>query len=232
MGSHTRRVRHLSTTAGVVLLVAGVVAIVAFVTAQQHAPQPPASAARPIPIHPSVSVSAAPPAGSSPAPSPSVSGPVLARSLPVTVRIPSIGVDSSLGPIGLTATGEIRTPPLDRDSHAYWLDVSPTPGQPGPAVILGHVDSAAYGPAVFFRLGDVRPGDRIYVTLADGQVGVFEAQQVVEYRKADFPTLTVYGNTKYAALRLITCGGTFDRSIHSYESNIVVFAELISSQPA
>ena len=156
-------------------------------------------------------------------------GPVLSRSLPVHVHIPAIDVDSKIGPIGLTRSGEIRTPPLDRDSHAYWLDVSPTPGQLGPSVILGHVDSAAYGPAVFFRLGDMRQRDKIYVTRADHQVAVFEVQRVVEYKKTSFPTLAVYGNTDYAALRLVTCGGTFDPAIHSYESNIVVYAELVSS---
>ena len=74
----------------------------------------------------------------------------------------------------------------------------------------------------------MRQRDKIYVTLTDHQVAVFEVQRVVEYKKKAFPTLTVYGNTDYAALRLITCGGTFDPAIHSYESNIVVYAELVS----
>jgi sortase (surface protein transpeptidase) len=223
MSSHARRVKRASTAAGVALLLGAVAAVVAFFLAQQHAPQPPPSAASPAIITPSGTHD---PAHSSS----STRGPVLDRSMPVQVRIPAIGVDSRLAPIGLTSTGEIQTPPLDRDSHAYWLDVSPTPGQLGPSVIIGHVDSAAYGPAVFFRLGDMRQHDKIYVTRADHEVAVFEVQRVVEYKKASFPTLSVYGNTDYPALRLITCGGAFDPSIHSYESNIVVYAELLATQ--
>jgi sortase (surface protein transpeptidase) len=123
----------------------------------------------------------------------------------------------------------VQTPPLDRDSHAYWLTVTPTPGQLGPATIIGHVDSAAYGPAVFFRLGDLRQRDTISVTRADGTVAVFEVERVVEYPKAKFPTFAVYGNTDHAALRLITCGGIFDPAQRSYEDNIVVYASLVSS---
>jgi Sortase (surface protein transpeptidase) len=231
MSHQTRRVKHLYTAAGLVLLAAGVAAVVAFVLAQKHAPQPPASAASPVNVLPTTQApSSTGPA--TPKASPTVQGPVLSRSMPVRVRVPAIGVDSDLAPIGLTSNGEIQTPPLGRDSHAYWLDVSPTPGQLGPAVIIGHVDSAAYGPAVFFRLGDLRQRDKIYVTRADHQVAVFEVQRVVEYKKTSFPTLTVYGNTDYAALRLITCGGTFDPAIRSYESNIVVYAELVSTHPA
>lgn len=235
MSSHARRRKRIFTAAGVALLALGLAAIVAFVLAQQHAPQPPASAASPVNVLPTTSepthrsVDPATPRSSR---SPTVQGPVLNRSMPVKLRIPAISVDSALAPIGLTSTGEIQTPPLDRDSHAYWLNVSPTPGQLGPSVILGHVDSAAYGPAVFFRLGDMRQRDKIYVTLADHQVAVFEVQRVVEYQKANFPTLAVYGNTDYAALRLITCGGTFDPAIRSYESNIVVYAEFVSTHPA
>ena len=118
-----------------------------------------------------------------------------------------------------------------RDSHAYWLTVSPTPGQLGPATIIGHVDSAAYGPGVFFKLGDLRQRDKIYVTRSDGTVAMFEIERVAEYKKAHFPTHEVYGNIDHAGLRLITCGGTFDPSIRSYESNIVVYAALVSAHP-
>lgn len=166
-----------------------------------------------------------------PAPTPTVTGPVLARSLPVHLSIPAIGVDSNLKDIGLEPNGEITTPPLVKDSHAYWLNVSPTPGQLGPSVILGHVDSAAYGPAVFFDLGKLRQRDTIDVTLADHTTAVFEVTHVDEYKKAEFPTQAVYGNTDHAALRLMTCGGAFDYAERSYESNIVVYAALVSSHP-
>jgi sortase (surface protein transpeptidase) len=146
--------------------------------------------------------------------------------------VPAIGVDSDLLRIGLTTTGEIQTPPLGQDSHAYWLKASPTPGQLGPATIIGHVDSAASGPGVFFRLGALRQRDTISVTGADGVVAVFAVERVVAYPKAQFPTLAVYGNTDNAALRLITCGGIFDPHAHSYKSNIVVYASLVSSHRA
>jgi sortase (surface protein transpeptidase) len=245
--------------AGVVLALGGMTAIVIAVQAQRSPPQPPASAAIPVEVTPSTPpTQTSPPGPSSAAPpfvasstptstsppdtpnstpgslsrhptAPAVKGPVLARSTPVHLSIPAIGVQSDLKTIGLQPNGEITTPPLARDSHAYWLDVSPTPGQLGPSVILGHVDSAQWGPAVFFDLGKLRQRDRIEITLADHTVAVFEVTHVNEYSKAEFPTLSVYGNTDHAALRLMTCGGTFDSAQHSYESNIVVYADLVSS---
>ena len=233
MSHRTRRARLLAAV-GAVLAIAGVIAIVIAVRAQRHAPQPPPSAASPVNVIPSISSAVPPPPPSSSStavaqPSPTTRGPILPRSLPVHLSVPAIGVSSNLEQIGLTSSGEIQTPPLDRDSHAYWLKVSPTPGQLGPSVIIGHVDSASYGPAVFFKLGDLRQRDKILVTRADGTVAVFEVEKVVSYLKKDFPTLSVYGNTDHAALRLITCGGDFDSADHNYLSNIVVYASLVSS---
>jgi sortase (surface protein transpeptidase) len=94
---------------------------------------------------------------------------------------------------------------------------------------LGHVDSAAQGPSVFFNLGDLRPGDEVLVTRADGLVAVFSVDGVRRYPKDHFPTLLVYGNTDHAALRLITCGGSFDYATGHYVDNIVVFASLVGS---
>lgn len=231
----TRRARIMGV-AGAVLLVAGVIAIVVAVRAQKSAPQPPRSAAKAVNVIPGGTPSA--PSGTVPGPTGTpgstsagiqTQGPILPRSLPVRLRIPAIGVDSRLKRIGLNSKGEITTPPLVRDSHAYWLKVSPTPGQLGPSTIIGHVDSAAYGPGVFFKLGDMRQRDKIYVTRSDGIVAVFEVERVAEYKKAHFPTQEVYGNIDHSGLRLITCGGTFDTSIRSYESNIVVYAALVSS---
>jgi Sortase domain len=228
MNTHARRARLLSA-AGVVLLVAAVVAIVIAVRDQKHAPQPPAAAASPVDVLPSPSTTSSRATASH---SPTTRGPLLARSQPTRLTIPAIGVNTTLRRIGLTPAGAIQTPPLDRDSHAYWLTVSPTPGQLGPATIIGHVDSAAYGPAVFFRLGALRQRDSISVTRADGLVALFKVERVVEYPKARFPTQAVYGNLDHAGLRLITCGGLFDAARHSYESNIVVFASLVSSHKA
>lgn len=153
---------------------------------------------------------------------------VMSRSLPVSVSIPSIGVRSSLLSLGQQADGSVQvtTPGLNYDK-AGWYRYSPTPGSLGPAVIVGHVDSAAAGPSVFFRLGSLRPHATVLVTRADGTVAVFEVDSVQEYPKVAFPTKVVYGNTNVAALRLITCGGAFDGSIGHYRDNIVVFATLV-----
>lgn len=233
----TRRTRILGV-AGAVLLIAGLLAIVVAVRAQNSAPQPPSSAASPIEVIPARTASGSTPTvpGADPTiepdPTAPTRGPILPRSVPTRLQVPSIGVDSTLRTIGLDRQGRIATPPLVKDSHAYWLTVSPTPGQLGPATIIGHVDSAAYGPGVFFRLGAMRQRDKIYITRADRTVATFEVERVVEYEKSAFPTQQVYGNLDHAGLRLITCGGTFDSAAHSYESNIVVYASLVSAHPA
>jgi sortase (surface protein transpeptidase) len=147
------------------------------------------------------------------------------------VAIPAIGVDSRLLHLGVDPTGAMRVPSLATQSdEAAWFRYSPTPGQPGVSVIEGHVDSYL-GPAVFFRLGALHPGNRVDVQLADGVTAVFRVTGVRKYRKSRFPAKTIYGATGHAALRLITCGGPFDYSTHSYLSSTVVFASLISSRP-
>jgi sortase (surface protein transpeptidase) len=115
--------------------------------------------------------------------------------------------------------------------EAAWYKNSVTPGQIGTAVIEGHVDSEV-GPAVFFRLGALHPGDHIDVALADGMTAVFRVTGVREYAKIDFPTEMIYGHTNYASLRLVTCGGTFDKATGHYLSSVVVFASLVSSERA
>jgi sortase (surface protein transpeptidase) len=162
-------------------------------------------------------------------------GPTLARSLPVSISIPAIGVSSRLLYVGLNPDGTIQVPPLNNPpltNEAAWYKYSPTPGQPGPSIIEGHVDSLTAGPSVFFRLGALKPGDLVSITLADRQVAVFTITGVRLYPKDRFPTGTVYGNTDYAALRLITCGGSFDAQSRHYTANIVAFASFVSSHPA
>lgn len=231
MSTHARRARIYAAT-GVVLLVAGVIALVIGLRAQQHAPQPPASVASPVAVVPTTSASASSPSAKRSSSGPKIRGPILPRSVPVHLTIPAIGVSSSVQQLGLLPDGTIATPPLGRDSHAGWYKYSPTPGQLGPSVMLGHIDSAAYGPGVFFRLGALRQRDTVSITLADHTVAVFEIERVVEYPKAHFPTLAVYGNLDHAGLRLITCGGKFDPSVRSYEDNIVAYASLVSSHRA
>jgi sortase (surface protein transpeptidase) len=155
---------------------------------------------------------------------------VLPRSKPVSIDIPVIDVHSALQYLGLTKEGTLEVPaPGPNYNEAAWYKYSPTPGSLGPAIISGHVDSAAQGPSVFFNLGDLRPRDKILVTRADGVVAVFSVEGVRRFPKDHFPTLLVYGNTDHAALRLITCGGPFDYATGHYVDNIVVFASLVSS---
>jgi len=156
---------------------------------------------------------------------------VLPRSKPVALDIPSIGVHSSLLSLGLNADGTIEVPSGTSYDEAGWYRFSPTPGSLGPAVILGHVSSGARGASVFFELGHLRPGDTVRVTRRDGSIAAFVITGVRRYPKDRFPTQLVYGNTDHAALRLITCGGSFDSSTGHYRDNVVVFATLIDRTP-
>lgn len=155
--------------------------------------------------------------------------PPLAAAAPVRLEIPAIKVSSNLLGLGLNPDNTLEVPPLSKDSQAGWYRGSPTPGQLGPSVILGHVDSAEYGPAIFSKLHTLRPGDTLTVTRADHTAATFKVNRVASYPKNHFPTLEVYGNTSDAELRLITCGGTFDSAAGSYLDNIVVYASLLSS---
>jgi len=158
---------------------------------------------------------------------------VLAASAPLALKIPSIGVQSTVLQLGLNSDKSIEVPPLDDpDSKAGWYKYSPTPGQIGPTVILGHVDSAKYGPGIFFKLGALQPGATVEVTLTDRIIAVFTVDKVVAYPKSKFPSTAVYGNIDHPGLRLITCGGTFDPAAGSYESNIVAYATLTARHPA
>jgi hypothetical protein len=165
-----------------------------------------------------------------PAPALIAKGPVLAASQPVALSIPAINVKSSgMLHLGQTAQGSLQVPPPGPDyNKVAWYRNSPTPGSMGPAVLVGHIDSKAEGPSVFFRLGDLHRGNLVHVTRADGSVATFRVDDVERFHKADFPTQLVYGNTDHAALRIITCGGPFDRDSGSYVDNTVVLASLIS----
>ena len=140
---------------------------------------------------------------------------------PVRVEIPSIGVSSRLVRLGLNADGTMEVP---RDyGLAGWFTGGVMPGQDGPAVISGHVDSRS-GPAVFYRLRDLRRGDTIRVQRADGDWVAFEVTTTARYAKASFPTDAVFGPVTGPVLRVITCGGAFDRSSGHYLDNVVVTA--------
>jgi hypothetical protein len=140
---------------------------------------------------------------------------------PVRLQIPAIGVDAPLVPLGLDASGALRPPA--GFSEAGWWSGGTRPGERGPAVIVGHVDNKT-GPAIFFRVPQLRRGDAVVVTRRDGTRVRFTVQRSGRYAKTGFPTRAVYGPTARPALRLITCSGTFDRSTGHYLDNTVVFA--------
>ncbi|MBB6397728.1 sortase (surface protein transpeptidase) [Actinomadura coerulea] len=148
---------------------------------------------------------------------------MLGRSLPVGVSIPSIGVRAPLVRLGLRAGGEVQVPPAGRPGEAGWYQGGPAPGERGAAVVLGHVDSAK-GAAVFYDLGRLRPGNRVEVSRADGRVAVFTVESVERVPKGRFPTARVYGPLDHPALRLVTCGGAFDRAERGYRDNVIVYA--------
>jgi hypothetical protein len=151
----------------------------------------------------------------------------MARSVPLSLDIPRLGVRALIIPLGLRPDGSPAVPPLTTPFVTSWYDPGPTPGAPGAAVIFGHVDSAEVGPAVFYNLGRLRTGDRVDVTLADRRIAVFRVYGVGLYPKADFPAQDVYGYTRWPTLRLVTCGGGFDRRTGQYLGNVVVFAEYV-----
>jgi sortase (surface protein transpeptidase) len=146
-----------------------------------------------------------------------------ATPVPVRVEIPKIGVASSLDRLGRMRDGTVQEP--RRWEVAGWYAAGTRPGDPGSAVILGHVDSKR-GPAVFFRLRELRRGDGIEVGRADGSSVRFVVQRTEQYPKDRFPTDAVYYPTLTPALRLVTCGGEFDATVGRYRSNVIVFATL------
>jgi Sortase domain len=164
------------------------------------------------------------------------SGPVAARRYPVTVqstpvslRIPALGVSSSLSELGLNAD---KSPQVPTDyQEAGWYKLGPAPGQMGSAVILGHVDDTK-GPAVFYKLGSLKAGDKVEVNLRDGSIVHFVVTTVATYLKTRFPSQQVYGSHGYSGLQLVTCGGRFNSVTGHYLSNVVVYTTMVSTTPA
>ncbi len=153
-----------------------------------------------------------------------ITGPVLSQAEPTTVRIARIGVASKLVGLGLDDVGSMEVP--TDPSQAGWYVEGPSPGSLGPAIIAGHVTWNGE-PGVFFKLGQLRRGDRVVVHRADETIAVFSVRRVVSFSKARFPTGAVFGPIDHAGLRLITCGGLYDESAHRYLDNVVVFADLM-----
>jgi sortase (surface protein transpeptidase) len=141
---------------------------------------------------------------------------------PVSIRIPVIGVDARVVPVGLGPGRTMKVPAVDL---AGWYEPGPRPGEAGPAVIVGHVDSRR-GPAVFFRLGRLHRGDRIVVGRAKGPARSFVVEWVERQPKQALPTERIWNDTRQPVLRLITCGGSFDRATGHYRDNVIVYANL------
>jgi LPXTG-site transpeptidase (sortase) family protein len=148
----------------------------------------------------------------------------LARSVPVRLLIPAIGVDTPVIRLGLAADGTVRVPPVTDHDRAGWYRHSPTPGETGPSVLLGHVTVGPYGDGVFRHLARLHRGDRIEARLENGTTAQFAVTAVRTVPKTDFPADDVYGNVDRPELRLITCGGA--RTGDGYADNVIVFAAL------
>lgn len=197
--------------AAILLAVAGACAL-AFAFGQSRAP---------LVSHPPSAEVAGPaaPAGDAPLP------PEGTQAQPVSLEIPAIAVNRELLPVGLAADRTLEVPPYDQAEQPGWYERFPAPGERGPAVIVGHVDSPD-GPAVFNKLGTLTAGDEVRVRRSDGITAIFVVDRVTAFPKDDFPSRLVYGAIDYPGLRLITCGGPYDAGDGGYQDNIVVFASL------
>ncbi len=158
----------------------------------------------------------------------SIEGPILEKSFPTRLRIPKLNIDTNfVEPLGLEDNGEVSVP--DSYTEVGWYKHSPTPGQLGPAIVLGHVDSHT-GPAIFFYLGQLKEGDDVYIDREDGTSAQFKIEKLERYKQSEFPTELVYGNINYAGLRLITCSGIFSKGEQRYSHNLVVYARLVDGK--
>jgi sortase (surface protein transpeptidase) len=199
------------TAAAIVCALAAIVLFHGAKSAPQGPPQPPASAAQPLPAGVRDDRLIAMPA-----------------SVPLRVRIPDVGIDAPVVGIGQTPDGELAVPAPAQARFAGWFDQSAAPGSLGDSVIIAHVDSRLVpsGKAAFYALGSVRLHDTVYVDRADHTTAAFTVDSVEVARKSQFPAAKVYGSVNYAALRLITCGGNWSKTT-SYDSNVIVYAHLI-----
>ncbi len=145
---------------------------------------------------------------------------------PVRVRIPALGITAPVVELGLDGDGAMEVPPAA--DPVGWYTGGPTPGELGPAVLAGHVDWGGE-PGAFIDLHELLPGGSVVVERADGSVATFTVDRVEEHAKDDFPTDRVYGDLDHAGLRLVTCGGDFDRDSGDYPDNVIVFASLAST---
>ena len=217
-----RRRSIIAAAAGVALALVGAVVVLIGMHATSGPPQPADDAGQlRSALRTPVAAAAAEAAGD---PARADLGPSLPASPPVSVDIPSIGVHTDrLVSLSLAGDGSLQSP---KDfSSVGWFAAGPAPGQLGPAILAGHVDSHD-GPAIFYRLGALRPGARVSVARQDGSTATFSVDRVQRFPKNHFPAAQIYRTTRRAELRLITCGGSFDAKSGHYVDNIVAFAHL------
>ncbi|MFD9504912.1 class F sortase [Streptomyces sp. NPDC060035] len=174
------------------------------------APAPAPSAASPSPV---------------PAPSRSIEAPWLPRSEPKRISIAEIAVNAPFTPLSIGPSGQLNAPPANDTNLVGWFKDGATPGERGTSVVAGHVDTKT-GPAVFLLLSTLKAGNTVDITRADGAVATFKVDSVETFSKARFPSRRVYADNGTAQLRLITCGGAYDKKAKDYEDNVVVFAHL------
>ena len=155
--------------------------------------------------------------------------PVLEPSRPERLTIPAIKVDAPVLEVGLAGDGSVDVPPLRRHNDVGWFSGGPTPGQFGPALIVGHADTRT-GPSVFHGLRLLKPGQRIEVRRDDGSVAEFEVNSVERFDKDKLPVHRIYGDYSRPSLRLMTCGGKWLGGEQGYADNVVVFASLVDSR--
>lgn len=204
------------TAAGLTILTAGAYTITIGVAARAEAPRVDA---------PFVASAARPPEDVVP---PLIPPAPLAESKPVAISIPRIHVNALLGEVGLREDGTIEVPaPGPTYDQPAWYRYSPTPGELGPSVIEGHLDTPEGKPSVFYGLAQLEAGNSIQITRADGKIATFAVSQVARYSKNEFPTQAVYGDLDHPGLRLLTCGGSLDGE-GNYVDNVVVFATFVA----
>lgn len=170
--------------------------------------------------------SAVPEATLPPAASSAVKAAAVAPVRPTEIEVPSIGAKSSLIATGMDAQQHVLAPPVDQPMQASYFTGAPAPGEVGPALVLGHVNGGGRQ-GIFYRLKDVKKGDRILVTRSDGSVVTFEVHGIQQVPKMMFPWTQVLAPTPDAEIRLVTCTGTLDTSIHSYQDNLIVFGHKV-----
>lgn len=241
----TARTKTILLVAAIVLALGGVSAVGVALANQEPAPPVaadlPAESAAPAPSAsasstPSHSPSSSTVSGSSakptsrPTPRVDPNKRELAESVPTRIQIPSIKVDASMVDVGLKGDGEMDTPDADPE-QAGWFTGAHTPGSPGTSIVVGHV-TWNREPTVFFKLGDLERGDQITVTRKDGSKATFAVSKRSTFPKDEFPTKEIFQQATDPELTLITCGGRYDTSTHTYGSNVIVWTKLVKTQPA